>query len=185
MQQLPGSFLHEQYDERLQLCSLLRFCLVLFVFLICPLVFILHLGGKKWWATRCGKIGLGHSSGTPGILDAASSAVGSHLTLIARCLECARLDGPSCYKMVAWWNADCGGGPASLVDESSAAKVGNTLLGGPVTIFHVKNPYKSICLINLDGDEDGDITSCHGLRRLISELGREVNQVQLCMATLR
>lgn len=30
---------------------------------------------------------------------------------------------------------------ASLVDESSAAKVGNTLLGGSVTIFHVKNPY--------------------------------------------
>lgn len=58
--------------------------------------------------------------------------------------------------------ADCGGEPASLVDESSAAKVGSTLLGGSVTIFHVKNPYQSIYPINLDVQVDDDITSCDG-----------------------
>jgi hypothetical protein len=42
-----------------------------------------------------------------------------------------------------------GGGLASLVEDSAAAKVGSTLFRGSVTIFHVKNPYQSICLIML------------------------------------
>lgn len=45
-----------------------------------------------------------------------------------------------------------GGGLASLVGDSAAAKVGSTLFRGSVTIFHVKNPYQSICLINVHGD---------------------------------
>jgi hypothetical protein len=55
-----------------------------------------------------------------------------------------------------------GGGLASLVEDSAAAKVGSTFSRGSVTIFHVKNPYQSICPIDLDGD-GGDIVNTKDL----------------------